>query len=197
MKLQRFRSSLAAAQWSGRLWFAVAAVMALSNLFLAWHTMMNDVREKTVFVPPAFEQPFWVQGNEASPEYLTQVGEWFASLMLSYTPKNLDYRIQTFLRYASPDAYGVLHTQLTAEAERIKQHEMSAMFFPIDAKVRGNFVAIIGQQILRVGKEIVSEKRIAYRMKFQLQGGFVHITEFQEVNRDKPFVINNDTHTTR
>lgn len=197
MKLQRFRSSLAAAQWSGKLWLAVAAVMALSNLFLAWHTVLNDVREKTVFVPPAFKQPFWVQGDEASPEYLTQVGEWFASLMLSYTPKNLDYRIQTFLRYASPDAYGVLQTQLNAEAERIKQHEMSAMFFPIDAKVRGNYVAIIGQQILRVGKEIVSEKRIAYRMKFQLQGGLVHITEFQEVNRDKPFVVDNDTDATR
>ena len=195
MKLQRFRSSLAAAQWSGKLWFAVAAVMALSNLLLVGYTMTNDVREKTIFVPPEINQPFWVQGNEASTEYLTQVGEWFASLVLSYTPKNLDYRIQTFLRYASPDAYGVLHTQLTEEAERIKKHEMSAMFFPIDAKVRGSFVAIVGQQILRVGKEIVSEKRIAYRMKFQLQGGFVHISEFQEVNRDKPFIVDNATDT--
>ena len=41
MKLQRFRSSLAAAQWSGKLWFAVAAMMAFSNLFLVWHTLMN------------------------------------------------------------------------------------------------------------------------------------------------------------
>lgn len=60
MKLQRFRSSLAAAEWSGKLWFAVAAVMALSNLFLTWNTRMNDVREKTVFVPSEFDQPFWV-----------------------------------------------------------------------------------------------------------------------------------------
>lgn len=60
VKLQRFRSSLAAAEWSGKLWFAVAAVMALSNLFLTWNTRMNDVREKTVFVPSEFDQPFWV-----------------------------------------------------------------------------------------------------------------------------------------
>lgn len=197
MKLRRFRSSLATAQWNGKLWFAVAAVMAFSNLLLSWHSLVNDVREKTVFVPPGFNQPFWVQGNEASPEYLTQVGEWFASLMLSYTPKNLDYRIQTFLRYASPEAYAVLRTQLTEEAESIKKNEISAMFFPIDARVRDNYVAIIGQQIVRVGKEIVSEKRIAYRMKFQFQGGLVHITEFQEVNRDKPFAVNNDTRTSR
>ena len=197
MRLQRFRSRLIAAQFNGKLWFAMATLMALSNLLLTGYLIVNDSREKTIFVPPKFDQPFWIQGNEASPEYLIQVGEWFASLLLSYTPKNLDYRIQAFLRYASPEAYAVLQTQLTEEAERIKHHEMSAMFFPADARVRGPFVAVIGQQIIRVGKEIVSEKTIAYRMKFQLASGFVHVTEFEEVNRDKPFFVNTITHSAR
>jgi len=197
MKLQQFRSRLVAAQWNGQLWLTIATVMVLSNLLLTGYLIVNDSREKTIFVPPRFDQPFWIQGDEASPEYLIQIGEWFAALLLSYTPKNLDYRIQAFLRYVSPEAYSILQTRLTEEAKRIKLNEMSAMFFPTDARVRGPFVVIIGQQIVRVGKEIVSEKHIAYRMKFQLQSGFVHVTEFQEVNRVKPFVVNNITHPAR
>ena len=197
MILQRFRSRLMAAQFNGMLWFAMASMMTLSNLLLTSYLIVNDTREKTIFVPPMFDQPFWIQGNEASPEYLIQIGEWFAGLLLSYTSKNLDYRIQAFLRYASPESYSVLKTRFTEEAERIKYHELSAMFFPTDAKVRGPFVAVIGQQVTRVGKEIVSEKTIAYRMKFQLNSGFVHVTEFEEVKHDQPFVINNATHPTR
>ena len=187
MKLKRFRSNLSTAQWGNRMWSGIALVMVISNLMLVSHVMLNDSREKTIVVPPSLERPFSVQGNDASPEYLAQVGEWFASLALSYTPKNLDYRINAFLRYAAPESYSVLQTQLQEEAERIKRNEMSAMFFPVDAKVRGNFVAIKGQQVLRVGKEIVAENSIAYRMQFRLQDGFLHITEFKEVNREKPF----------
>jgi len=192
MKLKRFRSSLTTAQWGNRMWSGMAIVMVISNVLLVTHIITNDAREKTVFIPPNMEQPFSIQGDEASPEYLTQVGEWFTSLVLSYTPKNLDYRINVFLRYAAPESYSVLQTHLQDEAVRIKRNEMSSMFFPVDAKVRGNFVAITGQQVLRVGKEIVSEKRTTYRMKFRLNGGFLHIIEFKEVNREKPFNTDHD-----
>ena len=194
MKLKRFRSNLSTAQWGNRMWSGIALVMVISNLMLVSQVMLSDSREKTIVVPPNLERPFSIQGDEASPEYLAQLGEWFASLALSYTPKNLDYRTNAFLRYAAPESYSVLQTQLQEEAERIKRNEMSAMFFPVDAKVRGNFVAIKGQQILRVGKEIVAEHSIAYRMQFRLQDGFLHIIEFKEVNREKPFATDiNDT----
>jgi len=192
MKLKRFRSSLTTAQWGSRMWSGIAIVMVISNVLLVAHIITNDTREKTVFVPPDMEQPFSIQGNKASPEYLMQVGEWFSSLALSYTPKNVDYRINVFLRYAAPENFSVLQTHLQDEAIRIKRNEMSSLFFPVDAKVRGSFVAITGQQVLRVGKEIVSEKRIAYRMEFRLDGGFLHIIEFKEVNREKPFITDHD-----
>jgi len=195
MRIKRFRSSLSTAQWGNRLWSGIAIVMVISNFLLVFHVITNDSREKTIIIPPEINKPFSIQGDHASPEYLTQMGEWFASLALSYTPKNVDYRINTFLRYAAPENYSILQTQLQQEAERIKRNEMSAMFFAVDAKVRGDFVAITGQQILRVGKEIVSDKRITYRMKFRLQNQFLHIIEFKEVNREKPFTTADDTAT--
>ncbi len=197
MRLKRFRSDLSSAQWGSRMWSGIAIMMVISNVLLVFHSINNDTREKTIVVPPELEQPFSIQGDQASPEYLTQVGEWFASLALSYTPKNVDYRINVFLRYAAPESFSVLQTYLQDEAERIKRNEMSAMFFPVDAKVRGEFVAITGQQVLRVGKEIVSDTRIAYRMQFRLQDGFLHIIEFKEVNREKPFVTDSDTAAAR
>ena len=197
MKLKRFRSSLSTAQWGNRLWSGIAIVMVISNVLLVSHVVTNDKREKTIIVPPQIEQPFSIQGDNASPEYLTQIGEWFASLALSYNPKNVDYRIKVFLRYAAPESYSLLQTHLNEEAKRIKHNEMSAMFFPVDAKVRGDFVAITGQQILRVGKEIVSDQRITYRMKFRLQDRFLHIIEFKEVNREKPFATDSDTAAAR
>lgn len=193
MRLKHFRSDLSTAQWSNRVWSGIAIVMVITNVLLVSYLITHDAREKTIIVPPEIERPFSIQGENASPEYLTQVGEWFASLALSYTPKNLDYRINLFLRYAAPESYATLKTSLQEEAERIKHNEMSAMFFPMDAKVRGDFVVVMGQQILRVGKEIVADKNIAYRMKFRLEDGFLHIIEFKEVNREKPFAADNDT----
>ena len=192
MKLKRFRSNLSTAQWGSRMWSVVAMVMVMANLLLVSHIINNTTREKTIVVPPLFDQPFSIQGDEASPEYLMQVGEWFASLALSYTPKNVDYRINAFLRYAAPESYSILQTFLQDEAERIKRNEMSSMFFPVDAKVRGHFVAVTGQQILRVGKEIVADKRITYRAQFRLQDRSLHIIEFKEVNREKPFATDRD-----
>lgn len=189
MMLNRFRSNLSDAQWGRRLWFGVASSMVVSNIMLVTFLVTSDMHEKIVFVPPEIEQPFWIHGEEASPEYLIQVAEWFTSLALSYTPKNVDYRSSVFLRYAAPESLGTLQSHLQDEAIRIKRNEMTSMFYPVDAKVRDDYVAIIGQQVLRVGKEIVSDNRIAYRMRFRRQGGFIQILEFKEVNRDNPFVI--------
>lgn len=197
MKFKRFRSDLATAQWGGRLWSGVALLMIVSNLVLAIYLLGHDSREKTIVVPPDMERPFSVRGNEASSEYLSQLGEWFASLTLSYTPKNIDYRSQVFLRYAAPESYSALQTHLQDEAKRIKRNEMSAMFFPMDARVRGEFVAITGEQVLRVGREIVSEKRITYRLQLRLQDGFPHIVEFIEVEREKPFSTADSAATSR
>ena len=197
MKFDHFRSSLSTAQWGNRMWSGIAIVMVISNALLVSHVITHNTREKTVIVPPDIERPFSIQGDSASPEYLTQVGEWFASLALSYTPKNLDYRIEVFLRYAAPESYSTLQTHLQDESERIKRNEMSAMFFPVDARVRGDFVVVMGQQILRVGKEIVADKSIAYRMRFRLTDGFLHIIEFKEVNREKPFAVDNATASAR
>lgn len=197
MKLNRFRSSLSTAQWGNRMWSGIAIVMVISNALLVSHIVTHNTREKTIIVPPDIKRPFSIQGDNASPEYLTQVGEWFASLALSYTPKNLDYRIEVFLRYATPESYSTLQTHLQDEAVRIKRNEMSAMFFPMDARVRGDFVVVMGQQILRVGKEIVTDKSIAYRMRFRLTDGFLHIIEFKEVNREKPFAVDNATASAR
>ena len=197
MKLKRFRSNLSTAQWGNRMWSGIAIAMVISNVLLVSHIITNDTREKTIVVPPEIKQPFSIQGDNASPEYLTQVGEWFASLALSYNPKNVDYRVNVFLRYAAPESFSVLQTHLQEEAERIKRNEMSAMFFPTDAKVRGDYIAIIGQQVLRVGKEIVSDTRIAYRMQFRLQDRFLHIIEFKEVNREKPFTTDSDIAATQ
>lgn len=193
MRFSRFRSNLATAQWGGRLWSGVALLMIVSNLLLAIYVVGHDAREQTIVVPPDLERPFSVRGDEASPEYLSQLGEWFASLALSYTPKNIDYRRQLFLRYAAPDAYSVLQTQLQEEAQRIKHNEMSALFFTVDARVRGEFVAITGQQVLRVGREIVDDKRLTYRLKIRLEDGFPHIVEFIEVDREKPFATADNT----
>ena len=197
MRLKRFRSSLSTAQWGNRMWSGVAIIMVIANVLLVSYVINTDTREKTIVIPPEIKQPFSIQGHHASPEYLTQVGEWFASLALSYTPKNVDYRINLFLRYAAPERYSVLQTHLQDEAARIKRNEMSAMFFPIDAKVRGDYVAITGQQLLRVGKEVVADKHIAYRMQFRLQDRFLHIVEFKEVPRDKPFTTDHDATAAR
>ena len=187
MIFQRFRSNLVSAQWGSRLWLVVATTMMLSNLLLVVYLLGLDSREKTIVVPPNLERPFTVQGEEVSQDYLIQLGEWFSALALSYTPKSIEYRRQLFLRYAAPESYSALKSEFESESQRIKRNEMSALFFPVDARVKGLYVAITGDQVQRVGKEVVGEKRVTYRLQLRLSGGFPHIIEFIEVDREKPF----------
>lgn len=76
---------------------------------------------RTVVVPPALNQTFWVTRDQASHEYLEQMGSFIAWLILDVTPASIDWKKAVLLGYVEPEQYGALKTRQEVEAERLKR----------------------------------------------------------------------------
>ncbi len=73
---------------------------------------------RTVVVPPSMNKTFWVTRDQASNEYLEQMGSFIAWLVLDVTPASIDWKKDILLGYVEPDQYGPLRTRQEVEAER-------------------------------------------------------------------------------
>ena len=85
---------------------------------------------RTVVVPPALNQTFWVTRDQASHEYLEQMGSFIAWLILDVTPASIDWKKDVLLGYVEPEQYGPLKTRQEVEAERLKRINASTVVTP-------------------------------------------------------------------
>lgn len=188
MREGRYRSLFADTLWRRNLWMAVAAVMAVSNLALTFWLINTDVREKTIVVPPAFEQAFWVHGDEFSPAYLEQMAVFFAGLALTYNPDNVRHQVGQFLRYADPKAYGALAARLEGDAAKIERNRLSSVFYPQEVRLKGRSVALAGQLTTLVGNKQTEQRQATFLFGFDYRAGRLFVSTFTEMqNSGNPF----------
>ena len=83
---------------------------------------------RTVVVPPSINKTFWVTRDQASNEYLEQMGSFIAWLVLDVTPASIDWKKDILLGYVEPDQYGPLKTRQEVEAERLKRINAATVF---------------------------------------------------------------------
>lgn len=193
MREGRYRSLLAETLLRRNLWMVVALAMAVSNLGLAYWVLDTDVREKTIVIPPLFEKPFWVHGDEVSPEYLEQMAVFFASLALTYNPDNIGHQVSLFLRYADPKDYGALAAKLEGDASRIRRNRLSSAFYPQEIRLSGQRAALTGQLTTLVGNKQTEQRQATFRIRFAYRSGRLFVSKFTEVqNSANPFAADGD-----
>jgi len=182
MDKKRFLSTLSQVQWGRDLWRVIALGMAASNVLLACAVVGIDSSEKTIVIPPVVEKAFWVHGDQVSSEYLEQMALFFASLVLTYHPDNIDGQIQLFLRHADPAAHGPLSARLALDRDRIRRNALAQVFYPVAVRVReaDRQVALSGDVVSMVGGQATGTRRATYRMKFSYRDARLFVSEFGE-----------------
>lgn len=153
------------------------------NILLAIDINKEMSNEKTHFLPPINEKPFWISSNQVSPEYLSGMSIFLSDLLLNLTPSNVSMKHQLFLRYVDPRYYEKFKTELLSQEERIKKEHMTISFQLTDPQTdAGNFVAKIAGDIqYQVGETLLPSKHLTYEMRFTYHLGLLQVQSFEEV----------------
>lgn len=184
MDRTRYVSALADARHSARVWLVAATGLLLANIVLCIVLLSSDLREKTIVVPPHFDRPFSVRGDELSASYIEQMGRYFAQLLLSYQKQTARGQFDAALQYFDPRVYGEVKARLHAEADRIEHNDISSVYHITSMDIRGRSAVITGEQIGIVGKKIVHRTPKSYSMTFRYTEGQLYIARFDEAAID-------------
>lgn len=140
----------------------LATVLLLNNLILSGAVFYG--RERVVLVPPRITKQLWVQGNEVSKEYLTEMGAYISKLFLDLSPSTVSYNHGILLTYATPEAYGSLKKQFLKEAEEYTKLQLSTHFKPIEilanletmeVSIKGSMSSYVAGKHIRDSQEAV------------------------------------------
>ena len=151
-------------------WIGISALMATSNIALSSALFLKN--ERTVLVPPHITKTLWVEGGRVSKEYLEEMGLYMAKLLLDLSPTSFAYNHETLLRYATPEAYGVLKKQLLEDGDYYTKLQLSTHFKPTEVKanpsklsveVKGSLTSYVAGKELRSSLESIS-------LQFSLRG---------------------------
>lgn len=182
MRRSQYLSKLADTGYQKGALKLLAAGLLLSNVLLLIMLMSaTGQAQKTIVVPPDFKRSFWVSGDTASPEYLEQMGMYYATLMLNYSPENIQYQTSQFLKFASPTVFGELSGKFTDDVGKVVRNQLSSVFYPQSVDIRGLAVTFVGIQTVFVGKNITEQKQRKYRIDMEMGAQQPLVIAFQEI----------------
>jgi conjugal transfer pilus assembly protein TraE len=156
----------------------MSALLLGANVLLALKTFSHH--ERIIIVPPELHQSFWVEGKEVSHNYLEEMTLFFAHLLLDTSEASAPFHREVILRYANPDSYGALKTQLLEDEQRYKKEQLSTSFKPSVVQVDNKkmIADITGDLLSYVGSKKISQHRETYRFHFHYDRGRLLIDSF-------------------
>ncbi|MBS4018061.1 MAG: type IV conjugative transfer system protein TraE [Dechloromonas sp.] len=190
MLINKLSADVKARTGLGRAFQLILAGSLLTNIMLAGSFMTLDKTQRTIFLPPQITKSFWVDGEQLSPEYIEQMGDWVVGMFATVSPASVDYKNASLLKLVHPENYGELQLRFEAGAMRLKAENLSKVFMPREIRMDHvqQRVAFIGTQDLWLGdKKVSTGAPAAYVVGFHFDGSFTTIRELREANPVEPF----------
>ena len=138
---------------------------------------------RTVVVPPSLNKTFWVTRDQASNEYLEQMGSLVAWRVLDVTPASIDGKKAILHGYVGRDQDGPRRTRQEVEAERLKRINAATVFAPqqLVPSEEGQSIVIRGRLRTLVNGFETGNDLKAYRVEFSYAGARMHLKSFKEI----------------
>lgn len=136
--------------------------------------------DKIIVVPPTLTKEFWIEKNKVSPEYLEQMGVFFATLGGNLAPSNAEYNIKILTDYISHKRYADTKLELTSQAYYLRKNNITQAFFPVTVQVDrdNNTVKVEGDVIRNIGTTKISQEKMVFNMKFDVDNYKLYLDEF-------------------
>jgi conjugal transfer pilus assembly protein TraE len=167
----------------------VILILSIALLLALYVAAKNANRERTIVVPPKINNTFWVDSNDASPEYLQEMSTYLIFLINNVSPSTVEYQKELFISKVNPSQQGELTLELDKQVQRIKRNNLVTMYyikgFKIDSE--SNKVVITGQLNSLIGDKLISSQEKVYRIGYQIINGKLYVNEYGEVNSASPW----------
>lgn len=159
--------------------FFLKVLCILLAIGLVLNATIFKVKERVIIVPPKVTTEFWVESDKASPQYVEQMGVFFAILGGNLSPDNAGYNVDVITQYLPSDRYAELKAELVSEATYIKKNNITQAFFPKAIKlVDETSVIVEGTAIRNVGTVKVSQELMVFHIKLRLNNYVLQLEEF-------------------
>jgi conjugal transfer pilus assembly protein TraE len=165
--------------------FFLRSLCLLLALGLILNATFLKKNERIIVSPPEIQREFWVESNRASPEYLEQMGVFFATLGGNLSPSNAAYNVKFLSSYIPPDVYSDVKSELAAQAHYIAKNNITQAFFPVSVKVLDGDgrVFVEGDVIRNIGTTRISKEKMVFNIKLRMKNFKVML---EELNVDYP-----------
>jgi len=160
--------------------FFLRSVTLLLAVGLILNGSVFRPKERVVLVPPQLSKDVWLEKDKASPEYLEQMGVFFATLGGNLSPANAEFNVKVLSDYVSSSGYSDVKAELSSQALYIKKNNITQAFFPaaINSDSAEHRVTVEGNVIRNIGTTRVSQERMVFRMKFSMSNYRLWLQEF-------------------
>jgi type IV conjugative transfer system protein TraE len=139
-------------------------------------------RERIIISPPVVHSSFWIDHDEVSPAYLSEMSSFFVQLKLTKTPSNAEFQRETLLRYTDPSFYGAFKNELVAEDEHMTNAHINLVFYPVNmvVDIKKLTASVTGDLQSTVGASALAPVRISYLISYRYDQGRLLLTSFKE-----------------
>ena len=172
----------------GYLFFVIALFMSMgTNVLQALNNGRLQNEKQTIITPMAYNAPFAISMNTASPELRLMWAVTFAGLRLNVSPENVDAQHEFLLRYIKPGSQAELTVTLAEEARRIKQTGVTSVFHQTGIHVYPNNtqVEITGILYTWIGNSKPEKEIKRYVLNMEYANGVAYLMGFVEPNNEK------------
>lgn len=167
--------------------FGICGLLAASNVILALFAFGKE--ERWVLVPQFdIEHKVVLEGNHLPEQYLIDWADSVTRSILTANPSNIDLKVRDLLKISST-SYGAIKEDLALESKKIKENNMSTVFYPKSFTVLENKkkVMVKGQFLAYFGKDknpVINDR--TYEISWALGvHGVLLVQSFKDITTQK------------
>jgi conjugal transfer pilus assembly protein TraE len=155
----------------------------LSVALLVSIIFLSIKKERIVIVPANITKDFWIDSNTISPTYLDQMGQYFASILLTKSSSTSLESIEKILPHIHPSNVTKIRQALIMEYKQMQKGNISYVFYPEQSflNMKDLTVSIEGEFVEIVSNKIVSKKKTKFALSFIFSGGKLMLTNLVKI----------------
>lgn len=160
-------------------------LMIISNLIFGIVILNND--DKTIIIPANLKQVAWISRTQVSAEYLEEIADYYANLLLNVTSRNYGKKLEIVLRHVHPDHFKEILNQQSARANKYEELDASTSFQTMSLQTDAEQLKVIvtGRLIQYVSGHQTGSDIKKYQLRFNNDQKILTLTHFQEIKNDK------------
>lgn len=162
--------------------------LSISNLVLL--SANTAIHERIVIVPPGLSGPVALDWGRADAEYIKTFGLFYATLIGTITPRNVEYVADRLSAMTSPTAYPVIRKKLLALSKdgefMTSGTAINFISYSIVYEPDRNKVFVTGESRIQAGVGAPKVSLVTYEMDIKIIEGRPVVLLLQNYPGDKP-----------